>query len=470
LIILGTSTKKKQSNGQKSSPKKKYGKRKPALARIKNFDFQCFANQLRVVIHRYFPNLLEKLELAPDTRKYFYYNPSHLIMACISLFLLRQGSRNVMNQNSQETNFQENIKKLFGIEIAHFDTINTFFKNLETSFLDDIKHKMLQIILSRKVLNKYRLFEQFHLISIDGTSLNSTDTEPYNGCPHRDYSNNRVYIVYVLEAKLVCSNGFCLSIATEWLLNENEFDKQDCEKKAFTRLCTKLRETYPKLPICIISDGLFIGEPNIILCKKLNFRYIFTFKDDSIPNLHKEFNIRYIDEILIHSLNFHIMDKNFRYHFEYFFSNDIHYREHDVNMFQCIEYKMNKNTQESTKKKFLYVTDLKVTIQNIQELTCAGRMRWKIENEGFNTQKNLGYNLKHKFNRKNLTAMQNYYQCLQIAHIIEQLLVKSELAKELIGKRTIIWIWRVIVFFLIISSINEVVLNQILKIKKQYIY
>lgn len=42
----------------------------------------------------------------------------------------------------------------------------------------------------------------------------------------------------------------------------------------------------------------------------------------------------------------------------------------------------------------------------------GGRLRWKIENEGFNIQKNLGYELEHKYSRVSFVALKNYYQIL----------------------------------------------------------
>ena len=59
--------------------------------------------------------------------------------------------------------------------------------------------------------------------------------------------------------------------------------------------------------------------------------------------------------------------------------------------------------------------------QNVVQVSSFGRLRWKIENEGFNTQKNGGYHLEHKFSRKSLTATKNYFQAFQIAHLINQL-------------------------------------------------
>jgi hypothetical protein len=55
-----------------------------------------------------------------------------------------------------------------------------------------------------------------------------------------------------------------------------------------------------------------------------------------------------------------------------------------------------------------------------------GRMRWKIENEGFNVEKNLGYNLTHPFS-KTLQGLKNWFIILQIAHNLCQIVEKSNL-------------------------------------------
>ena len=70
-------------------------------------------------------------------------------------------------------------------------------------------------------------------------------------------------------------------------------------------------------------------------------------------------------------------------------------------------------------------------------------MRPQIENEGFNAQKNQGYGLTHKYARKSYRAMKNYYQGLQIAHIINELLVLSKALSELLtGKMTLKHLWK----------------------------
>ena len=58
--------------------------------------------------------------------------------------------------------------------------------------------------------------------------------------------------------------------------------------------------------------------------------------------------------------------------------------------------------------------------------TRGGRLKTK----GFNSQKNLDYELEHKFSRVSFVPMQNYYQLLQIAHMINQL---SERSKQVVA-------------------------------------
>ena len=50
-----------------------------------------------------------------------------------------------------------------------------------------------------------------------------------------------------------------------------------------------------------------------------------------------------------------------------------------------------------------------------------GRNRWKIENEGFNVQKNGTFNISHLCSR-NENALKIHYYFIQIAHTIRQLL------------------------------------------------
>ena len=60
-----------------------------------------------------------------------------------------------------------------------------------------------------------------------------------------------------------------------------------------------------------------------------------------------------------------------------------------------------------------------------------GRRRWKIENEGFNEQKNGTFCISHLCS-KNENALRIHYYFIQFAHIIRQLLeYGSKLLKDM---------------------------------------
>ncbi len=44
-----------------------------------------------------------------------------------------------------------------------------------------------------------------------------------------------------------------------------------------------------------------------------------------------------------------------------------------------------------------FISDLAVRRDNVAAMVAAGRARWKVENEAFNTLKTKGYNLEHNF-------------------------------------------------------------------------
>ncbi len=110
----------------------------------------------------------------------------------------------------------------------------------------------------------------------------------------------------------------------------------------------------------------------------------------------------------------------------------------------------------TTTKKFVYVSSFKISENNAQQINQSGRLRWKIENEGFNQQKNGGYNLEHLFSEVSLNATKNYYQSLQIAHMINQLIELGQKLKSYLKKKiTIKYLWTELLAFLKYRTVDR---------------
>ncbi len=58
-------------------------------------------------------------------------------------------------------------------------------------------------------------------------------------------------------------------------------------------------------------------------------------------------------------------------------------------------------------KQFSWVTDIDLSQKSLHEYQKAGRCRWRVENETFNTLKNQGYCLEHNYGhgKQNLTTV-----------------------------------------------------------------
>jgi hypothetical protein len=217
---------------------------------------------------------------------------AHLI-ACMAMFLFKAGSRNEHTQNSKELQFQRNFKKLFGFDMPHVDSVHNVIAALDVDQIEGLKHKMVQVLIQRKSFHSSRYRGHWFRIAVDGSGVGTYNKERDEYCLHRTSKNDKTtYFHSVLEARLVTHNGFSISIATVWIenLKDGKYDKQDCERKAFTRLATKLKALYPRLPILILADGLYPYEGFFKTCKDNHWAYCITFKSGNLPTVWREVN------------------------------------------------------------------------------------------------------------------------------------------------------------------------------------
>lgn len=371
--------------------------------------------------------MFEQINQLPDYRKRPRYEVKELVVSGLLLFLFKKGSRNQADSAAKNLDYQDNIKRFFGVKVADLDTVDLFLRELNPSELEVIKQNMFREIVKSKTLQKEKLFGQYYLLAIDGTGLQSFDYEPYSGCPFKKYkTGKKVWTTYVLEAKIVTSNGFALSLATEWIENPKDkvFDKQDSEIKAFKRLSQRIKRNFPRLPLCLLLDGLYPNNPVFNICKKNNWSYIITLKDKSLKSVQEQIS----DQLLFKEYEIQQKIELNSTHWicnDYKVFNPVEYKENRLYVFETLVEKKHKKTNETEKTRFVHITNINVNNEDVHVLSKAGRMRWKIENEGFNTQKRNEYKAQHKYSRTNFNASKNYYELLQIADIINQLTYKT---------------------------------------------
>lgn len=94
-------------------------------------------------------------------------------------------------------------------------------------------------------------------------------------------------------------------------------------------------------------------------------------------------------------------------------------------------YETTDKTRKMEHHEFQWITNIELTKKNLEEMIASGRGRWKIENEGFNSQKNAIYDIDH-LNSRNSNSIKNHYLLTQIADLLMQLyLGRNPLVKEI---------------------------------------
>lgn len=358
-----------------------------------------------------------------------------LLSVGVLMYLFRLGARRQINyQLRGNAPSQAKFGAWFEVEeVPHGDTLNYAFKKIAPGEVQEVVCRMVESLIRKKILYRWRLYDNF-LVAIDGTGVLTFRERHCEYCMTRKLNNGEsLYYHPVLEAKLVTVNGFAFSLMTEFIENlDPQAEKQDCELKAFYRLSRRLKARFPHLPICLLLDGLFAGGPTFQLCHDYNWRYLIVLQEADLPQVHRTYHLvcsqtpENHKQICLGQQQEIIQEYHWAKQIDYRDSQDCH---HSLNMLVCQETRSTRQTDTNTTT-FKWLTNFIPTARNVDTLANqGGRLRWKVENEGFNIQKNGGFHLEHPYSQ-NDTARKVFYYLLQIAYLIFQLMEKGSLFRK----------------------------------------
>jgi hypothetical protein len=375
------------------------------------------------VQERLCPKLLQRFEHINDPRHQSYIEYSNKLMLGTVYYKGIGGitSMQTMTDKFNNPKVVKNIRSFLGEEegeyLPHGVTINEYFERLYPDELQGIIHDEVSDLIRRKSFNEAR-YKKKWLVVIDGTQLYSGSLQLNDKCLERRSNKGTIdelvnYHHNVLEAKIILGDKLVVSIGSEFIENNGEDAerqknmseeeiKQDCETKAFKRLAGKLKKRFPRLPMIILADSLYASEPFMKTCRKNKWDYIIRYKKGSIPSIAEEYEA--------------IPEKERVGNAEYV--NEIDYKGKLVNMLKYWEKKVVDGDVVCTE--FQWLTNLGINKNNAEKIAKIGRKRWKIENEGFNRQKNWQGDITHVCSW-NEQAIKNHYLMIQISDMIKQL-------------------------------------------------
>ena len=387
-------------------------------------------------LYKWFGNVKD-----PRNPSYVTYEMTEMLGTLYFKYLVGLTSMRSMTEYFDDEKIRNSLYHYLGANekerLPHYQTVNDLLCRVNPDEIEEIIQKLDYQLIRQKRFYDARYNGKW-LIIVDATTTYSGKRELNKQCQERRHKNGTEqetisYQWAILEAKIYLGNGLVASIGSEFIENHGadyerqktmgaEAFKQDCETKAFKRLAEKIKKRFPRLPICIMGDSLYVSEPVMDLCRANNWEFLLRYKDGSAPSIAEEFeNIPDKEEISY-------TDPVTRRKGELCYVNDIGYRKHEVHMVRYIE-----TDKNGIKKKFQFLSSMRMDKHNAKQTVDTGRCRWKIENQGFKRQKIEAQDITHICSW-NAQAMKNHYLIEQLADLIRKLYELWFLAKQGIQK------------------------------------
>ena len=315
---------------------------------------------------------------------------ANCLMSGLAVFSLKYPSLVAFDQHCNEKLIRHNLRTLYKIKQSPCDTYmreqldEVDPKTLRKSFLS-----IFDEVRKGKLLEQYRFLDGY-LIAIDGTQIFHSEDVHCDNCCQKIHRDGRITYYHQMVAGVIVhpQREQVLPLCPEPISKRNE--KNGCERNAAYRFLHDLKREHPRLRGIIVSDALAANTPQINEIKSLGYGFIINVKLSNNCSLLEWLQGVDLQEVQL------AYEKN-RYRFRYINGVPLNGNEKapSVNFLEC-EVEEVKG-RKIIKKKFSWVTDRIITRENVFSIMQAGRARWKIENETFNTLKNRGYQFEHNF-------------------------------------------------------------------------
>jgi hypothetical protein len=393
-------------------------------------------------VRHFFPDINAWLDRLPDTRvaDACTYSTRFLAWWGLSLYLLQLGSRRQLDYDLRDggTPVLANLNRLAQTAQTTLPvqgTMDHYLGHVPLTGWEWLRTQAVQRLLRMKALDAARLLGRPVLL-IDATGLICFQRRHCPYCLTQRHGQKTLYLHHVLEAKLLGPGGVVVSLGSEFIENADtgntkgkgaEQIKQDCELKALHRLLPRLKKDYPQLPFVLALDSLYGCGPVFALAQEFGWSFVVTFKEGRTPALWQEYRAlrAACPQNVLRRQWADRPVQEFRWVAALSYEDSEH-RVWQLNALECTE-----TAADGTEQYFAWLTPLPVGHKTVEEIAQkGGRDRWKVENEGFNRQKNSGLNLEHVYSI-DPEKWKAYYLLLQIAFIVVQLLERGSLLRRL---------------------------------------
>jgi hypothetical protein len=333
----------------------------------------------------------ERFEQLPEQRRCPEFSLVDTLMAGLALYSLKDPSLLAFQRRASDPN----LRSVFGLKgipsdtqmRAILDEVNP--DKVRPAFLD-----IFRVLQRGKVLEDYVYLEGCYLLAFDGVEYFCSKKVHCKHCMTRQHRNGETSYYHQMLGAVLIHPDFpeVIPLSPEPIQRQDGQQKNDCERNAGRRALRRFRQDHPHLRVIVVEDALGSNAPHIRDLKYYRCHFILGVK----PGDHGHLFEQLADRAEAGQVEqFEVTDPDGTRH-SYMFAKGLSLNESnqevEVNVLHYIQIDADGTCHEWT-----WVTDLELTVANAPLVARAGRARWRIENETFNTLKNQGYHFEHNY-------------------------------------------------------------------------
>jgi len=330
------------------------------------------------------------------------YSMEDIALSAFSVFFTQCPSFLAHQKAMEKNKGRSNAQSLFQIDrIPTPEHIRDMLDPVEPAELFPVYDSVYEALKERGVLDDFRGVNGTRLIALDGTWYFSSKSQNIHcpRCSSLNHKNGEVTHFHSAITPVIIGPGqpYAIPLRPEFIVPQDGHEKQDCEINASKRWLENHSAFYRTGNDTLLGDDLYAHQP---FCRRTllhGFHFIFVCKADSHTHLYK-----WVGELEtgkdIHTVKMRVKNnKNKWEHHTYRYANAVPLVEPEgaLKVNWC-EVRVT-DTKGNLLHKNAFITDFKITDENVAGIAASGRARWKIENENNNTLKTKGYHLEHNF-------------------------------------------------------------------------
>jgi hypothetical protein len=331
----------------------------------------------------------DRFEEIPDSRRCPAIPLPDALMAGLAVFSLKDPSLLAFQRRALDPNLQS----VFGLRAVPSDT--QMHAILDVVDPDGIRPLFQDVFLElerHEILEDYRLLDGHYSIALDGVEYFRSKKV---NCPcrrTRRHQNGEVSYCHQMLGSVIVhpDHSEVIPLAPEPIQRQDGDAKNDCERNAARRWLERFRRDHPDLKVVVTEDGLSSNAPHIRDLMAADVRFLLGVKPgdhkhlfDRLGEMLEAGDVATVEEV----------DGKTGVIRSSIIAEDVALNEANPDVRVTVVHYLETDAKGPCKQ-WTWVTDLEVTAENVREVVRAGRARWRIENETFNTLSEPGVPLR----------------------------------------------------------------------------